>query len=76
MASKGKIYDVRWEDGDGEQGYYVRMTKAEADKVKRFLTAAQEKGTIKDPNVGAIEGDWVLTPTQLVKEFKDRYSNA
>lgn len=75
MAAK-KIYDVRWEDGDGEQGYYVKMTKAEADKVERFLTAAEAAGTIKSPQVGAIEGEWLLTPRQLTKEFRDRYSNS
>lgn len=70
-----KIYNVRWEDGDGEQGYYVKMTKPEADKVKRFLTAAQEAGTIKNPDVWATEGEWLLTPKQFAKEFRDRYSN-
>jgi hypothetical protein len=76
MAAKTKIYDVRWEDGDGEQGYYVKMTKPDAEKLKRFLSAAEAAGTIKDPNVGAIEGDWLLTPRQFAKEFEGRYRNA
>lgn len=75
MASK-KIYDVRWEDGDGEQGYYVKMTKAEADRIKRFLDTAAAADTIKNPQVGAIEGEWLLTTKQFTKEFKDRYSNS
>lgn len=75
MAAK-KIYDVRWEDGDGEQGYYVKMTKAEADKIERFLTAAAAEDTIKNPQVGAIEGEWLLSPRQLAKEFRSRYGNA
>lgn len=74
MATK-KIYDVRWEDGDGEQGYYVKMTKSEASKIERFLTAAEATGTIKNPKIGAIEGEWLLTPRQLAKEFRERYSN-
>lgn len=68
-----KIYDVRWEDLDGEQGYYVRMTKSQAEKIHRFLTAAETAGTIKNPTVGAIEGEWLLTPKQLAKEFNERY---
>jgi hypothetical protein len=78
MAGK-KIYDVRWEDLDGEQGYYVKMTKAEAEKVRRFLDAAAVAApaeTLKNVKVDAIEGDWLLTPKQLIKEFKDRYSNS
>lgn len=68
-----KIYSVRWDDGDGEQGYYVKMTKSEADKLKRFLTAAEVAGTIKNLDVGAIEGEWLLTPRIFAKVFKERY---
>lgn len=76
MASRKKIYDVRWEDGDGDQGYYVKMTKPEAEKLQRFLTAAQEAGMIKDIRIGAIEGDWLLTPKGLISEFKERYQRS
>lgn len=75
MTAKKKIYDVRWEDRDGEQGYYVRMTKVEADKVRRFLTAAEAADTIKDSKVDAIEGEWLLSPRQLIAEFKERYTS-
>lgn len=71
-----KIHDVRWEDGDGEQGYYVKMTQAEAQKLRRFLTAAEAAGTIKNPTVGVIEGEWALTPQQLAREFSERYPKA
>lgn len=76
MDAQKKIYDVRWDDGDGQQGYYVKMTKKEAEKLSRFLTAAHAAGTIKDPTVGAIEGEWLLSHRQLMKEFKVRYSDA
>lgn len=75
MAAK-KVHSVRWEDGDGEQGYYVKMTKTEAGKLRRFLTAAEVAGTIKNPSVGAIEGEWLLTTKQLAKEFNERYPKA
>lgn len=75
MAAK-KIYDIRWEDGDGEQGYYVKMTKVEADKIQRFLTAAEAASTIKNWRVGPIEGEWLLSPRQFAKEFRTRYSES
>lgn len=74
MAAK-KIYSARWDDGDGEQGYFVKMTKSEAAKLLRFLTAAEVAGRIRNVQVGAIEGEWLLTPKQLLKEFNDRYTS-
>lgn len=70
-----KIYSVRWEDGDGGQGYYVKMTKAEAAKVERFLIAAMADDTIKAVDVSPIEGNWLLTPRMFTAMFKERYSS-
>jgi hypothetical protein len=68
-----KIYSVKWEDGDGEQGYFVKMSAAAAKKLDAFLKEEETKGVIKDPDVSAIEGDWLLTPKQFHHEFKERY---
>jgi len=76
MAAKKKVYDVRWEDGDGEQGYYARMTSDEAEKVLRFLTVAADKDIVKNPKVDALEGDRVVTASGLIEEFKARYHGA
>lgn len=70
-----KIYSARWEDGDGENGYFVKMTKAEAVKLLRFLTAAEVAGTIKNPDVSPIEGEWLLTPRIFARVFRERYSS-
>jgi len=70
---KKKIYYVVWEDGDGEQGWFVRMTPAEAKKVLRFLTAATAKDIIKNPQVRPLEGENVTTAAGIVQEIKERY---
>lgn len=68
-----KIYSVKWEDGDGEQGYFVKMGGAAAKKLDAFLKEEEAKGVIKEPDVSAIEGDWLLSPKQFHLEFKNRY---
>lgn len=71
MASK--IYDVRWEDDDGEQGYYVRLSDGEATTLKSFLKRHARDGVIKDPRVDAIEGDIFHTAKGFRELFSDRY---
>lgn len=68
-----KIYSVKWEDGNGEQGYFVKMGAAAAKKLDAFLKKEEAHGTIKDPAVWPIEGEWLLTPKQFHAEFMDRY---
>lgn len=70
-----KIYVVRWEDADGEQGYFVRMTPAEAKRVLQFLTAATAKNIIKNPEVDPLEGKKIATARELLEVFTDRYTS-
>ncbi len=76
MAAGKKIYAVNWEDGDGGQGYYVRMTPKEAKDVLRFLSAAAEKNIIKNPWVDLLQGDRVTTAQGFVRTFNERYHDA
>jgi len=71
-----KIYSVKWEDGDGENGYFVELSKPEVEKVKRFLDEAAAADTIKNPQIDAIEKPWLLTIRGFIKEFRDHYGNA
>ncbi len=68
-----KIYSVKWEDGDGEQGYFVKMSTAAAKKLEAFLKEEEAKDVIKGPDVWPIEGEWLLSPKQFHHEFKERY---
>lgn len=71
-----KIYSVKWEDGDGENGYFVKLSKTEVEKMRRFLWVASEEGVIKKPQIDAIEAPWLLNIKQFTKEFNDHYRNA
>lgn len=68
-----KTYSVRWVDGDGEQGYFVKMSATAARKLDIFLKSEEKKGLIEESDVSAIEGDWLLSPKQFHSEFTNRY---
>ena len=69
-----KVYDVRWVDADGPQGYYVKMSKKQAKDLRARLEAAVQKGKITELEVDPIEGDRVVSAKDLVELFEERYS--
>lgn len=68
-----KIYSVRWEDDDGDQGYFVQLTSFQARVIRTYLKGFEEKKIIKDIRVEPIEGEWLLSEREFLSEFEARY---
>jgi hypothetical protein len=54
--AKRVLYDVRWVESDGQNGYFARLTKAEADKVWDYMEKFEKAGHIEELWVSKIEG--------------------
>lgn len=68
-----KIYDVRWVDGDGEQGYYVELSPAEVKSLEREFVKLQSSAGISEIRIDPIEKPWLLTKRQFLDELRNRY---
>lgn len=63
-------YEIKWvEPGEGENGYFARLTKAEAEKIRAFLQKIQDAGHITDLEINKIEG---YSFKDLMDEIKER----
>jgi hypothetical protein len=71
--ARTKLYDVRWEDSDGQNGYYVRMTPREAAQTLSLLKDVAGQGNISSPEVTVIESG-AISPKELRELLADRYN--
>lgn len=68
-----EIYTVEWEDGDGEDGFYVELSEEGAARVMEILKSLKRRGIIDEIiRVEPIKKPWLLTEKQFVRELEDR----